>query len=1087
MSFVKYGTIIGFTQVTELPTTIGGYGITDAVPNSRTITINGTTFDLAANRTFTVGSVTSVALSVPTGLSISGSPITSSGTLAITLTSGYSIPTTASQTNWDTAYTNRITSLTTTGTSGAATLIGNVLNIPQYAGGGGGGTVTSVASGNGMNFTTITSSGSVTLGTPSSTTLSSTNAVTTTSHTHAFAPGGTVSQYISGAGTLITFPTLTNGTVTSVAALTLGTTGTDVSSTVANSTTTPVITLNIPDASATARGLMTTGIQAFAGSKTFNATVTLSAFGARFTETGSLSSPPVGIGQLYAKTDKKIWYKNSDGTDYDLTANSGGTVTSVAALTLGTTGTDLSSTVANGTTTPVITLNVPTASATNRGALSSADWTTFNGKFNLPSLTLGSVLFSNGTTIAQDNANFFWDDTNNRLGIGTTSPSGTLDIRNASAGLSFRSQTNDVTTANNAGLLIYNTASSTAASRVTQLVLDPNGANGINADYFLIESYGDGVTNFFNTKADGIFKWSIDSGEKMRMTSSGNLLINTTTDDTVNKLQVNGSGKFNAELTVDSAFIGQVPTYGATFAQFSQKSRVGAGEYSFLSENTGNTYINAKSGYSIGFRINNSNVALIDTSGNLGLGVTLSAWSGYGLPIIELPSGGTIVGAGSSATIGANWYYNSPNFIYKVSSGASYFIQSAGSHIWYNAPSGTAGNAITFTQAMTLTSAGNLLIGSTTDDTANKLQVNGSGKFSSSVTATQNTAGIVNQFILENLSAAAGADGSSIYFKGYQGSLAKITGYGFPQDQLGGYLQLQSYSNNTTANTGLIIHQSGNVLINTTTDDTVNKLQVNGSGKFLGTTIQIRDASTNNGARVLFLGSSTGKNFQVGNQYTLSDTFEITPSTTNGGTTFTTPALSIAGSGAATFSGGSLRQNDSTNSFGYTITTTSATTTLATLFGGSSFAIQTAGSGTNQLLIASSGAATFSQSLGINGQADSVKGNVYSPTLTDITNINISSTSGATFTYIRVGYIVTVNGFVNVAVNTIATLFQLNISLPIASAFTVASDATGVATSLGFGYGYLIGDATADTVQLNATSSTLSSKPFHVQFSYFLK
>jgi hypothetical protein len=57
-----------------------------------------------------------------------------------------------------------------------------------------------------------------------------------------------------------------------------------------------------------------------------------------------------------------------------------GTVTSVSALTLGTTGTDLSSTVATGTTTPVITLNVPTASATNRGALSSTDWSTFNGK-----------------------------------------------------------------------------------------------------------------------------------------------------------------------------------------------------------------------------------------------------------------------------------------------------------------------------------------------------------------------------------------------------------------------------------------------------------------------------------------------------------------------------------------------------------------------------------------------------------------------------------------------------------------------------------------------------------------------------------
>jgi hypothetical protein len=55
-------------------------------------------------------------------------------------------------------------------------------------------------------------------------------------------------------------------------------------------------------------------------------------------------------------------------------------VTSVAALTLGTTGTDVSSSVATGTTTPVITLNIPTASAANRGALSAADWTAFNAK-----------------------------------------------------------------------------------------------------------------------------------------------------------------------------------------------------------------------------------------------------------------------------------------------------------------------------------------------------------------------------------------------------------------------------------------------------------------------------------------------------------------------------------------------------------------------------------------------------------------------------------------------------------------------------------------------------------------------------------
>lgn len=48
--------------------------------------------------------------------------------------------------------------------------------------------------------------------------------------------------------------------------------------------------------------------------------------------------------------------------------------------------------------------------------------------FILPSLTAGSVLFSDGTTIAEDNANFFWDDTNNRLGLGNNNPSVTLDV-----------------------------------------------------------------------------------------------------------------------------------------------------------------------------------------------------------------------------------------------------------------------------------------------------------------------------------------------------------------------------------------------------------------------------------------------------------------------------------------------------------------------------------------------------------------------------------------------------------------------------------------------------------------------------------
>lgn len=64
------------------------------------------------------GSVTSVSATVPTGFAISGSPITTSGTLAITFASGYALPTTVKQSNWDDAYTWVAAFPTQTGNAG---------------------------------------------------------------------------------------------------------------------------------------------------------------------------------------------------------------------------------------------------------------------------------------------------------------------------------------------------------------------------------------------------------------------------------------------------------------------------------------------------------------------------------------------------------------------------------------------------------------------------------------------------------------------------------------------------------------------------------------------------------------------------------------------------------------------------------------------------------------------------------------------------------------------------------------------------------------------------------------------------------
>ncbi len=125
-----------------------------------------------------------------------------------------------------------------------------------------------------------------------------------------------------------------------------------------------------------------------------------------------------------------------------------GTVTSVAALTIGTTGTDISSTVANETTTPTITLNIPTASITNRGLLSASDWSTFNSKGDMTltsaQTVTGSKTFSS-TIIGSINGNAA---TATKLAIPVTINGTSFD---GSASISFSTNTVNALSFNNGG------------------------------------------------------------------------------------------------------------------------------------------------------------------------------------------------------------------------------------------------------------------------------------------------------------------------------------------------------------------------------------------------------------------------------------------------------------------------------------------------------------------------------------------------------------------------------------------------------------------------------------------------------------
>jgi hypothetical protein len=108
----------------------------------------------------------------------------------------------------------------------------------------------------------------------------------------------------------------------------------------------------------------------------------------------------------------------------------------------------------------------------------------------------------------------------------------------------------------------------------------------------------------------------------------------------------------------------------------------------------------------------------LSTDGNLGLGVTPSAW-GSNYRAFQIGQGGAI-NAGNNTfpsyvSLTANTYIDgTPSARYLVTgAAATNYQQVAGSHQFFTAPSGTAGNAISFTQAMTLDASGQLFVGVT--------------------------------------------------------------------------------------------------------------------------------------------------------------------------------------------------------------------------------------------------------------------------------------------------------------------------------------------------------------------------------------
>jgi hypothetical protein len=205
--------------------------------------------------------------------------------------------------------------------------------------------------------------------------------------------------------------------------------------------------------------------------------------------------------------------------------------------------------------------------------------------------------------------------------------------------------------------------------------------------------------------------------EQMRLTSTG-LGIGTSSPGA--KLDVRGNATFTGNATAR-----QTADFTNTGGQLYVGTESSAGGAVFTGSSAYAGILGTNNATPLQLATNGATRATLDSSGNLGLGVTPSAWSGA--KALQISGGGLngALYASSTGVVGlTNNYYNAGGDVYVANGFATRYYQLNGQHVWNTAPSGTAGNTISFTQAMTLDASGRLGIGATSP--ANPLSVSGS-------------------------------------------------------------------------------------------------------------------------------------------------------------------------------------------------------------------------------------------------------------------------------------------------------------------------------------------------------------------------
>jgi len=207
----------------------------------------------------------------------------------------------------------------------------------------------------------------------------------------------------------------------------------------------------------------------------------------------------------------------------------------------------------------------------------------------------------------------------------------------------------------------------------------------------------------------------VNTGTLTLPTSTDTLVGRATTDTLTNKTltspAISGGTIDNASVGATTASTGAFTTLSATgVATFSAGT---AALPAITTTGDTNTGIFFPAADTVGVSTGGSERLRVDSSGNVGIGVTPSAWALSGQKVLQVLNASLNGYTTDEATVAGNAYHNGSGWRYIATNFAEQYSMSGGGHQWYTAPSGTAGNAITFTERMRIDSSGKVGIGTT--------------------------------------------------------------------------------------------------------------------------------------------------------------------------------------------------------------------------------------------------------------------------------------------------------------------------------------------------------------------------------------